>query len=381
MKIAIFSDTYEPEINGVVTSTFTMKVKLEGMGHKVIIVCPKTKEGSESSDDVWRLRSVAFPFQKEFRMALPMSRKLKNFDQNVDIIHIQTPFFMGHLGQYLGWKYKLPVVHTYHTFWEEYLHYFPVVPKKLRNKVNLLLLTRNFPNRCSHIISPTQTIHDKLIEYGVTKPITTIPTGIDLVKIKDTSVDIAGFRQRYSINDDQPICTFVGRLGPEKNILFLIEAFKTVLKKVPNAVIMIIGDGPQRSELEAEITRLGIDESVRMTGYLTHCQVFEHYLASTCVVSASKTETQGLGLLEGLACGLPAVCIHAIGFKDVLTGNKGGFLTKDCLTDFSDHVTQLLTDKALYKEKKEEALSISANSSSQAMVDKIAAIYESLYKK
>ena len=132
MKIAIFSDTYLPQINGVVTSTQTFSRELEKLGHKVLICGPKMKGATRLTHKVWRFRSFTFPFQKEYRFINPFSRILRRFKKlGVDIIHVQTPFSMGYLGQYLGWKYKIPVVHTYHTHWEEYLHYFPLFPKNI----------------------------------------------------------------------------------------------------------------------------------------------------------------------------------------------------------------------------------------------------------
>ena len=140
MKIAFFTGTYFPQINGVVTSTHTFVTELEKRGHEVTIICPKMDEFQYSTDKVWRFRSFAYPFQKEHRIVSPFSRKLKQFkDKEFDIIQIQTPFFMGHLAQYLSWKYDIPMVHTYHTFWIEYLHYFPLIPKNFIRKLIIYL--------------------------------------------------------------------------------------------------------------------------------------------------------------------------------------------------------------------------------------------------
>lgn len=171
MKIAIFTETYHPQINGVVTSTSILSQKLESLGHQVLIIGPKTNEAQESTDKVWRFRSVPFPFQPEHRIISPLSRKLRKFkEMDFDIIHVQTPLFMGHLGQYLSWYHQIPLVHTYHTFWAEYLHYFPVLPKRFRKQADLLVLSRNFCNRCNHVIVPSSQMKQKLIEYGVEAP-------------------------------------------------------------------------------------------------------------------------------------------------------------------------------------------------------------------
>ena len=134
MKIAIFTDTYLPQINGVVTSTKTFKDAFEALGHTVYVMCPKVGD-SKSTEKVWRFPSVTYPFQKEYRLVLPYSKQLKHFkDLEIDVIHAQTPFTMGYLRQYLGKKYEIPVVHTYHTFFMEYVHYVPVLPTSWMKK-------------------------------------------------------------------------------------------------------------------------------------------------------------------------------------------------------------------------------------------------------
>ena len=123
LKIAIFTETYTPQVNGVVTSIQILARELEKLGHYVLIIGPKLKEAQNSTDKVWRFRSMTYPFQPEHRMISPFSRKLQEFKKiEFDVIHVQTPIFMGYLGQYLSWKHNIPMVHTYHTFWEKYLH-------------------------------------------------------------------------------------------------------------------------------------------------------------------------------------------------------------------------------------------------------------------
>src|SRR3989344_2437137 len=129
MKIAMFTDTYTPQINGVTTSIDTFAGVLRKRGHTVVIIAPR-EGGQRSTAAVWRLASIPFPFQTEYRMTVPLSAKLTKFARHrFDIIHIQSPFILGHLGQYLAWKHGIPSVYTYHTMWSQYLHYLPILPQ------------------------------------------------------------------------------------------------------------------------------------------------------------------------------------------------------------------------------------------------------------
>jgi 1,2-diacylglycerol 3-alpha-glucosyltransferase len=377
MNIAILTDCYLPQINGVVTSTRTLFRELENKGHKVLIIGPKVMGVSEkSTHKVWRFRSVPFPFQKEYRLISPISRKLKEFkDMKIDVIHVQTPFSMGHLGQYLSWKYDIPMVHTYHTYWAEYSHYLPFIPARFVYNLDNLLFSRNFCNRCEHIIAPSNQIMEKLNSYGVTVPIEVIPTGIEFGRI-DTNYDPKEFRSKYKIKEDSPILVFTGRCGIEKNVYFLLDSFKMILAAIPNAILFIAGDGPEKDNMLMYAEELEIDNNLIMAGYIPHQEVFQAYRAAELIVFPSKTETQGLSLVEGLAMGTPAVCINAMGVSSILENNYGGILSEDNIEDYANNVIKLLNDKILYEKKSLEAKKRALQFSSSELVDKIIAIYE-----
>lgn len=378
MKIAIFTDTYSPQINGVVTSTITFAHELEKLGHKVVIMGPRMKGATDSTDKVWRFRSFPFIFQKEYMCVSPFSRQLRKFkSQHFDIIHVQTPFSMGHLGQYLGWKYNIPVVHTYHTHWEEYLHYFPLLPHAIRKKLSILLLSKTFCNRCKHVIVPSSQIQDKLLEYKVTSPISIIPTGIELHQAPSQEA-IQNFRSRFHLAPEIRYMIFVGRLGTEKNTSFLLESAQKVIQKLPHIKLLIVGDGPERNAMKTQAASLGIEDQCIFTGYLPHKDVFTAYAAAHVITFPSKTETQGLSLLEGLSLGKPAVCINAMGVKDIL--EKGGFLTSET-AEFSDKIMALFTQGDLYQKKSEEALERANQFSSAAMAQKLLAVYQKACRK
>lgn len=378
MRIAIFTDTYLPQINGVVFSTSTFAKEFEALGHEVLIIAPKIDPISDETDNVWRFKSMPFPFQTEHRITSPLSRKLRDFGrQKIDIIHIQTPFFMGHLGQYLGWRHKIPIVHTYHTFWAEYLHYFPLLPKRWRRQVDLLLLSKNFCNRCQHIVVPSIQIQDTLENYGVTKPISVIPTGIQINRQIDPE-KVAQFRHFWDLQPENKVCIFVGRLGKEKNVYFLLEAFAQIYRQDPQTRLVLVGDGPERAEMQDYTNKEGLSKAVIFCGYLGHEDVFVAYTAADLILFPSKTETQGLSLLEGMSIGKPAVCLNALGVKQLLENEAGGFLTEENLADYVGASMRLLQDPALYAQKAIEAKTRASHFSSTQMAGKLLDVYKNL---
>ncbi|NQY73852.1 MAG: glycosyltransferase, partial [Candidatus Margulisbacteria bacterium] len=256
MNIAILSDTYHPQINGVVTSILTFAETFRKLGHQVLIMGPKI-QGAEETHDVWRLRSVVFPFQPEYRLIWPVTRKVKAFgERNIDIIHAQTPFSVGLLGQYLGRKYRIPVIHTYHTLFSEYMHYVPIIPTNLADKA-VSTVSRLFCNRCQTIVVPSALIKDKLMEYGVKKTIKILPTGIALDTIQAIQTP-ADFKSRLGFEDTHRVLIFVGRLGLEKNVQFLIKSFAMIHHKLPDTRLLIIGDGPEKENMKTTASQLGI---------------------------------------------------------------------------------------------------------------------------
>ena len=375
MKIAVFTDTYLPQINGVVTSTVTFVREFEKMGHEVLIIAPQLKGAKESTSKVWRLPAFPFPFQPEYNIVAPISKELVTFKSlKIDLIHAQTPFSMGLLALYFGKRFKIPVVHTYHTFFVEYAHYVPVLPQRL---VKELAKFKWFCNSCEYLVVPTKRMAEKLPEYGIETPMQVIPTGIDLAEIrKSTAKEVKEFRAVYDIAPNKKVLIFVGRIGKEKNVFFLLDSFVKILKKVPNTVLFIAGDGPEREHLEKKARELGVFENIIFAGYVDHQKIFVAFKMADVFVFPSKTETQGLVLLEGLAAGTPGVCIDAMGVADILKGSKGGFLTADDLTVYSEKVIELLNNKNVYEQKKTEALDVAQKFCAEGLAQKMIKVYQ-----
>ena len=221
---------------------------------------------------------------------------------------------------------------------------------------------------------------EQLLEDGVNVPLTIIPSGVDFEKVHHVG-DTTVFREVYRLPKEAPLLIFAGRLGKEKNIYFLLDCLKIVLKKFPETILFIAGDGPERQGLIDRATELGVEKQIRLPGYLSHQDVFTAYAASDIITFASMTETQGLSLIEGLAMGTPAVCVDAFGVKDILDGEKGVFLTDGSIESFSEKILLLLKDKKLYKEKAIEAKQRAQHFLPEEMGKQMVKVYEDAIRK
>jgi len=350
MKIGIFTDTYAPSINGIVTSIEIFREELKKKGHHVFIFCPahkgQTRESieSEKADNVFRYRAVSYPLLKEYRLAIPVPANTEIIRRfKLDIVHFQTPFTMGILASYIAKRFRIPLVHTYHTHTLAYIHYVPL-PKNLVRRF-ARWTTKKYCNACSLIISPSAQIKDELSSYGITSKIVVLPTGIkNMSRAQKTDQNILA---RYGIESAKPIIITVGRLGREKNYPFLLNVFSKVRKESDKVLFVIVGDGPEKKRLQNYAQELGIGGSTIFLGSVERADVLKLLEKSKVFVVASQTETQGLCLLEALSAGTPAVGVNALGIAEVLRNSQGGFLVEADEHEFADKVLRILSDDDL----------------------------------
>lgn len=375
MRIAMFSDTYSPQINGVVTSINTFMRELRAKGHEVYIFGPQLK-GVAEQDFEFRFQSAPYLFQSEHRLVYPYSRKLKQFkDLEIDVIHSHTPFAMGWLALRLAKKHKIPLVHTYHTLFTEYVHYVPILGEGIGQWV-AKKISRDYCNKSRLVVTPSQAIKKELQNYGVKTKIEVIPTGIDITMKEKGEAEAA--RVRYGIPPEVPILLYAGRLGKEKNIDFLLRAFRKVGQKNDKAMFVIAGDGPFRKNLEWLAKVLHIEKKVLFTGYLNREDLSSLYKAATLFVFASVTETQGLVIVEAMDMGTPVVAVNAMGISDVIEGDKGGLASALDVHDFAEKVLQMLGNKEFYQKKSAEALKIGEAMRSGHMAQKLINSYKNI---
>lgn len=310
MNIGIFTDTYLPQVNGVVSSIVTLENQLRKQGHNVSIFTISHPKAEDQSPDIYRLPSMPFVFLKDHRVGLIYSskvvRKIKKL--KLDIILSQTEFSLGFFARLVSKKLHIPIVHTYHTMYEEYMHY---ISKGVEFSPELARkYSKKFCNHVSGVVAPTQKTKDLLRSYGVTTPIKVIPSGIDFSPFKCdnyTTDEITYLKQDLGVPIDAPVILFVGRVAKEKSIDLIIEALPKVLEKVPNAVFLIIGDGPETINLKKLATNLSVSNTTIFAGLKPWKDIGKYYQLGDVFVSASVSETQGLTFAEAMAASLPVV--------------------------------------------------------------------------
>ena len=361
MNILFISDVFFPRVNGVSTSINTFATELKALGHQVTLIAPSYGDDDKKEDWIVRVPSHKIYFDPEDR--LMRFGKLKALlpwikDQHFDVIHVHTPFTAHYVGIEFGKKLDIPVVETYHTFFEDYLHhYLPWIPQSISRKI-ARMISRRQCDAVDGIISPSKPMLDVLKEYGIKTPGEVVATGLDDSIF--TSVDGEPFRISYDIPITQPMLLFVGRVAHEKNIDFLLHMHVELIKKHPDALLVITGEGPAEEHINTMAIKLGIKNKIKMIGYLDrNHELLTCYKAADIFVFASKSETQGLVLLEAMAQGTPVVALAELGTKSVLIEEEGVLIAKDDIKDFAEKVSTLLSDdsrrKALGEKGKEYA--------------------------
>jgi glycosyltransferase involved in cell wall biosynthesis len=389
MKILMISDVYFPRINGVSSSIQTFRHELQQLGHGVVLIAPhyaiaedgeRSTKIMESEEDIIRLPSRKIEFDPEDRIMkirdiLLNWRKIKA--KNFDLIHVQTPFIAQILGVRLKRRLKIPLIISYHTLFEEYLqHYFPFMPQRPL-RLFTRYLARRHCQRAQGIIVPSQMIAKVLQRYGVRKPLKVLPTGIDLNRFSRRDPMI--FRQKHQIDSQRPLLAFVGRVAFEKNIDFLLYVVKLLTRSFPNILLAIAGQGPAEMHLRRLTAHLEIEAHVLFLGYLDRENgVQELCSAADAFVFASRTETQGLVLLEALAVGTPVVALSVMGTKDILQENSGALVPEDNHADFAEKVKTLLSDSNLKNKLREEANVYIQRWSSRALAEQLQLFYEEI---
>ena len=347
MKILYISDVYFPRVNGVSTSIETFRANLRSLGNTVHLVAPDYLKPSGDELDILRVPARRVPFDPEDRFMhhRAVMDHLDSFRQEkYDIIHVQTPFGAHYLGVKLARLLGVPCVETYHTFFEEYLyHYIPLLPKQLL-RFAAQRFSRHQGNSLDAMVVPSNAMLRVLRNYGVTTPIEVIPTGIPIDRFAPG--DRAAFRKRFGIAQDRPVLLFVGRVAHEKNIEFLLKHLERVGKEIVDVLLVIAGDGPARASLMREVSLRGLGPNVMFIGYLDRqVELSDCYRSADVFVFASRTETQGLVLLEAMAQGVPVISTAELGTRDVLQDGQGVWIAQEELTDFSGKVIKMLRDE------------------------------------
>lgn len=383
MNILMISDVYFPRVNGVSTSIQTFTESLLAQGHTVTLIAPEYPEKTEDDFTIIRIPSKKLPFDPEDR--LMSKRAIKKMlpelsRQQFDLVHIQTPFVAHYAGVYLAENLGIPSVVSYHTYFEAYFEkYLPWLPSGLLRKV-ARKYSASQCNKVDGIVSPSSQMLNKLREYGATTRASIIPTGLKLENYD--KVDVNGFRNKYGIREDETVLLYVGRVAHEKNIPFLIDVFVEVLEHNSDVKFVIAGEGPAQKALINRAAVLDLEEHIVFVGYLDRqTELIDCYKSADLFVFSSETETQGLVLLEAMACGLPVVSVASMGSKDVLVDGQGCLIADLEIQDFTDKVQSILTDLAYAKQLSDSGREYVQRWSAADKAAEMLAFYEMVIKE
>lgn len=387
MRIGLFTDTYPPYINGVSTSVLMLKQGLEKLGHEVYVVTVNSENFSYKNDEnVLMIPGVPIGVL-DFRMTslypIKAQRIIKSW--NLDVIHTHTEFGVGSFARLISKQYNIPLVHTYHTMYEEYIYYitkgyFDGASKKLVEYLTLFLCDRTV----EELIVPTKKTYDLFKEkYRVKRDIHIIPTGIDVTRFYKENIDLKevdNLKKDLNIKKGDYIILYVGRIAKEKSIDVLINNMKDIVKKIPKAKMIIVGDGPDMKDLVELAHKNKLDNSVTFTGKVPWVEVPKYYQLADVFVTASTTETQGLTVIEAMAASKPVVAIKDESFELVINNEQDGLLfTSD--DEYQKLIIKLYKDKD-YSKKISRQARITANGySAEVYAQRVLEVYKQVLNK
>ena len=334
MKIGIFTDTYLPDVNGVVTSVELLRKILEENGHDAYVICTyKGINKVKKEGKIIRLPGVEIKKLYGYALTSPLHflyiEELRSL--NLDIIHAETEFGVGIFANIVASTLNLPLVRTYHTTYEDYTHYLNFINSKTLDKGLKKLVvkwSKLYCNNCVKLITPSKKTKDMLISYGVTTPIDIIPTGIELKAFRKENIDLARVKEiksELNILADEKLLIYVGRIAKEKSIDKIIDAFKDVKKNGLKVKLLIVGDGPILNDLKKMVSDYALDDYVKFVGKKPFFEIPVYYHASDGFISASTSETQGMTYIEALASGLVVLAHYDEVLDDIVKENVNGF--------------------------------------------------------
>ena len=384
MRIGLFTDTYPPYINGVSTSVYMLKEALEKKGHQVYVVTVNnelTKYKLENRGKIVRIPGIPTGIY-DYRLtgiyplkALKIIKKWK-----LDIIHSHTEFGVGTFARIIAKQLGIPLVHTYHTMYEDYIHYITKGYFNRSSKKIVEYLTLFYCDKTTNeLIVPTKKTYDLFKKkYGVEKNIHIIPTGIEIERFYKENIPatkVKTLKNKLGIEKDDFIITFVGRIAKEKNIDFLIDGQKDLVKKHKNIKLIIIGDGPELPVFKKKVERLKLTDSIIFTGKVPWEEVPLYYQLSSVFSTASTTETQGLTVIEAMAGSIAPVCIDDESFRNVIVDGLNGriFKTK---RSYKNIILDLYNDKTTLKKISHQARLNAEVHSSKHYAERVLDVYK-----
>ena len=345
LRVAMFSDSALPVLNGVSVSVDALVRELRDRGHSVHVYAPRVPGHRDEDPNVFRCRAVRSPWAPEYPLAIPpFYRSLRRFRQHeYDLVHTHTPFALGLAGLRWAESHDLPIVSTYHTLYDRYAHYLAAFPRRYA-RFRIAKHTNFYYNAVDRVITPSEAAQKWLRRHSVTTEATVIPTGTP----RRAFLDRAECRGSLGQPPDLRTMLYVGRLAREKNLPVLFEMAARCFAVDGSLRLWLVGDGPFRAECAGIVRRLGIGDRVRFVGFVPRADVDRYYAAADLFVFPSITETQGLVVQEAMAYGLPAVAIAGGGASSGIEPGVNGLVVRNDPDDFARAVLRVFADETLH---------------------------------
>ena len=381
MKIAMFTNNYKPYIGGVPISVEHLAEALRARGHEVYVFAPTYKEQTE---EAYVIRYPSFPVSIAKApvpnvMTLLFEKKVKEL--GIELIHVHHPAIVGNVALYLKRKYQIPVVYTYHTRYEQYLYYVKPLERMERRTRVIERYLDYFCRKCDLLLAPTPGMKEFLQKKHADVPIHVLPTGIPKDCFTPDPQKVRALRDTYQGGADYLFVT-VSRLAREKNLLFQLEGlalFKELLKGHERTFRhMVIGEGPQKEELQKEAARLGLSSNLIFVGMVPNSQMKHYQAAADAFLFTSKSETQGIVILEAMAAGNPVVALDASGVRDVVADGVNGYLCGEEAAQWAQGVGRLVADRSQYHRMSRAAVETACRYAEGAVAAKAESYYREL---
>lgn len=388
MRVGIFTDTYPPYINGVSTSIVMLKNALEKKGHQVFIVtvnADKMKYKYEDDNKIIRIPGVPIGIY-DYRLTgiypLKAINKIKKW--HLDVIHSHTEFGVGTFARIIADQFGIPLVHTYHTMYEDYVHYITKGYFNGTSKKIVEYLTKFYCDKtATELIVPTKKTYDLFKnKYKLERNVHIIPTGIEIDKFELKPKDlpkIEKLKKLYNIKKEDKILLFVGRLGKEKSVDFLIKEQAYIVRSNPNCKLLIVGDGPDLDYFKNLVKKFKIESNVIFTGKVPWEDIPLYYHIADIFVTASTTETQGLTVIEAMSSSLPVVAIDDESFNNVIINDLNGYLFNN-RKEYRNCINKIINDDIKLKRMSKQARISSEEYSSKYFAEKVLDVYKSAVK-
>ena len=378
LRVTMFTNNYLPFIGGVPISIERLRRGLEHLGDSTQIVAPRYRDQPSHEDAVVRVPSLlAMGEKREFRLAniflARIRKQVRAF--RPDVIHLHHPFWLGSLGLFMARQLRIPAIYTYHTRLEHYAHFVPLPGMLFRNLISHALIKR-FANRCDGVIVPTYSTEEYLRMIGVTTPTFVQPTGIEYERFQAVKpADVETLRKKLALSNEKVFIS-VARLSNEKNIDFMIEAIDRLRQEsdVPFRFLMI-GDGHQRDRLQKKIDSLELGSHFTLVGAVQPEEMALWYNLGDAFLFASKSETQGMVILEAMSAGLPVVAVRSSGIEDVVRDGLNGYKTPENQARWIEKAQRLLEDDKLRTELSDKARAFAEDYSIEQFARDVRGIY------